>query len=71
MCYPYGLSQRIIILRRGNQMNMIRHQAIALYLQPESISLLFEKLKVHLPIVINKEYILMVVPLLGYMIRHI
>jgi len=71
MCHTYGLSQRIFIFRFGNQMNMIRHQTIALYIQPESIGLLLKKPEVHLPIVINKKHILIVVPPLGYMIRHI
>ncbi len=49
-------------------MYMICHQAIALYFQGESVGLLLKKLKIYTAVVINKEYILMVITTLGDMV---
>ena len=58
------LSQRILLVRGSDDMDMIAHQAIAGQLQRILVRLLFQKLQINPSIIIDKEHTLAVVPAL-------
>ena len=62
-----GLGERVFLMRRGEDMDMITHQAIAEQFEPVLVRLLFEELQIHPPIIIDEEDILAVVASLGDM----
>jgi hypothetical protein len=60
-----GFGQRIFPLRRGDQVDMVGHQAIAVDSDPKLLRLLFEQLQENDPILVHEEYVLLVVTPLG------
>ena len=57
----YGLGQRVFGLRYRDDVNVIAHEAIADDLKAVLPGLLGEQLKIYMPIIIDKEYILTII----------
>ena len=67
----YGVGQRIVFTRYRDKMNVIRHKTIRSCLKGIFVALLFEKLQIYTPVIINKEDVLLVVAPLRYVVRII
>ena len=65
----HSLSQSEFIPGNGNNMNMIRHQAIGLNFKTELFRLFFESGEVHLSVVVGKEDVLSVASSLSDVMR--
>ena len=62
-----NLGQRILLVRKRHQMDVIGHQAVGEDLQAVLLGLLLQKLQVHPPVVIYEEHVLAVIPTLRNM----
>lgn len=61
----HELGQRVRPERRGDQVDMVGHQAIAVDSHAEPLRLLFEQLQENDAILVNEKYILLVITPLG------
>jgi hypothetical protein len=61
----HELGQRIRPERRGDQVNMVGHQAIAIDSHAKPLRLLFEQSQEYDAVLVNEKYILLVIAPLG------
>ena len=59
-----NLGQRILLVRKRHQMDVVGHQAVGEDLQAVLLSLLLQQLQVHPPVLVHEEHILAVIPAL-------
>ena len=61
---------RVVPRRRRDQVNVVRHQAVASDPQAKPLDMLFQQLLIYLPIIIRKEHVLTVVASLDNVVRR-
>jgi hypothetical protein len=64
-----GEVQGVLAVRRGDQMKMIGHQAIALDLEAKARRRIPQKVQEYPPVIVHEENILTIVSPLGHVVR--
>ena len=66
---PDGFRQRIVSQRRGDDVDVVRHQAVAQHLEAEPLGVFAKQFEVDTAIVVDEENILAVIPSLHDVVR--